>query len=60
MQAFVRFMAMDGPFVTPEIVKDHRHYRRVALAAMQSGEKPTHYSTGKPSEADRSPVHMAM
>lgn len=46
LQAFVRFLALDGPFVTPEIAKDHRFYRKVAFAAMQSGEKPTHYSTG--------------
>jgi hypothetical protein len=46
LQAFVRFLALDGPFVTPEIAKDHRFYRKVAFAATQSGEKPTHYSTG--------------
>jgi hypothetical protein len=59
LQAFVRFLALDGPFVTPKIAKDHRFYRKVAFAAMQSGEKPTHYSTGNQHRRWNSVPHLS-
>jgi hypothetical protein len=46
LQAFVRFLALDGPCATPEMKVRNRRYRSMVAFSMQTGEKPTHFSTG--------------
>jgi len=46
LHAYVRFMALDGPYVTKQDIKGVVEYRKMTNKCRKTGEKPTHFSTG--------------
>eukprot|EP01114_Cavostelium_apophysatum_P024422 TRINITY_DN9558_c0_g1_i1.p1 TRINITY_DN9558_c0_g1~~TRINITY_DN9558_c0_g1_i1.p1 ORF type:complete len:237 (+),score=35.53 TRINITY_DN9558_c0_g1_i1:452-1162(+) len=46
LHAYVRFVALDGPYVDKKTAKWNADYKQVVCKSMKTGIKPTHYSTG--------------
>jgi hypothetical protein len=60
LHAFVRFLAMEGPCVDSDSLNWSHLYQKISRRCMQTGEKPSHYSTGNTVRSENNTLEVPL